>query len=683
MDPNSNSPIKTEWFGKGDQVNLNEQQENEVDITKFEKLEKPLQKSDILTKPNANNIDDIIRIINHGKSPSASSSIFGNLIEPGKIGIIKHNGKIEAVGPGRYILFNPRASLETIFSLSENHNNFETLHIIRVQKGEVGFATDNGRPIILDEGIHVRNSRLFHFDKFESINQQYLNHGNIHIIRVPQGYYGLVIENTKPKILLEGEHITKSKYLTFNGMQLINQPYIQHGTLHILRIPKGHIALVNNNNKPQLLEGTHTIDSTAFTFYEIVNLNQEVIKHGTITRFRVRKGEIGLAWENNEPVFFDEGIYYKDSSNFIFEKCVNISEKQISLGSRKIITVFDGEVGVSYKKGKLVVLRPDRHLIESTEHIFQGFLSTQQQCIHLSNQKGSHGDLLFCETKDFVEIGLKADVFFQIVDPEKVLLTVGPKGISKLVKETSIATLNGIIRSTSLAEVAQNKDFAARSQKSEQLNPQSPSAPLFFDKVHDEFISRLHDHFVEDYGISILNIRIESFRISNTQLAKNISEQAYTTAQTQTQLANLAGETEIAVAQEKREAEVARIEAQGEAVKLQTETDAKNRSVLETAKTEADATVVKAKAEAQAVELRAEAEAKAILLKAEAEGKRAELLSKGSFGGQMAMLHLYSDMLKSSMKGVEKIVYVPSDMNGNNSLNFLAMPQILNNLTKK
>lgn len=56
-------------------------------------------------------------------------------------------------------------------------------------------------------------------------------------------------------------------------------------------------------------------------------------------------------------VFVDyvEGIYVKDSPLFNFESCVNSSDKQIVLGSKKLITVWDGEVGVSYNKGKLTV----------------------------------------------------------------------------------------------------------------------------------------------------------------------------------------------------------------------------------------------------------------------------------------------------------------------------------------
>lgn len=50
--------------------------------------------------------------------------------------------------------------------------------------------------------------------------------------------------------------------------------------------------------------------------------------------YRVRKGEVGLAWENNEPVFFQEGIYEKDSPNFTFERCVSAGEKVITLGAK-------------------------------------------------------------------------------------------------------------------------------------------------------------------------------------------------------------------------------------------------------------------------------------------------------------------------------------------------------------
>ena len=57
-------------------------------------------------------------------------------------------------------------------------------------------------------------------------------------------------------------------------------------------------------------------------------------------------------------------------------------------------------------------------------------------------------DILVCETKDLVKIGIRADVFFRGADPMKAILQVGRDKIDSLVMETSIATLTNILRST-------------------------------------------------------------------------------------------------------------------------------------------------------------------------------------------------------------------------------------------
>merc|ERR1712014_190502 len=125
--------------------------------------------------------------------------------------------------------------------------------------------------------------------------------------------------------------------------------------------------------------------------------------------------------------------------------------------------------------------------------------------------------------------------------------------------------MGNIIRSTNLCEIAQSQLSSAQSvDKNKVQTAQAlgqPSAPLFFDKAHDEFLARLHDDFIERYGIEISNIRVESFKIMDQDLANSISRQAITTAQTENQLSNLKGQTEIATAQEEREARVSQIKA--------------------------------------------------------------------------------------------------------------------------
>jgi len=223
------------------------------------------------------------------------------------------------------------------------------------------------------------------------------------------------------------------------------------------------------------------------------------------------------------------------------------------------------------------------------------------------------------------------------------------------------------MRSSALNQVAQSRVVHAPTEISEgdavPSSSNAPSAPVFFDKVHDEFISKLHDNFKRLYGIEISNIRIESFKIMNLELAENISKQAIITAQTETRLANLESQREIATTEQERDAAVARIKTQASALQLTTETQAKNSASLAEANAKAQAMKIEAQGTSEALLTKAEAEAKAIELKAAAEKKRAQDLSSTNLGQQLALLAVQSEMVAKSMKGVTKIVYLPPGAN--------------------
>lgn len=598
---------------------------------------------------------------------SATKSLIGrHVIDPGRVGIINHNGNVQLVPPGRYMIPNPRANWVRSYSLTDNPITYESMSVVRVEKGQYGLAQENGRFLLLSEGLHVRNSRLFRFVGFQTANQKYIHHGTIHLMLVPVGEYALVNENNKPKILKTGHYIIDSNYFSVSDFVSVNQEHIQHGTIHIIRVLKGKIALINNNVKPMLLhEGTHTFNSQVLTFHGVRDVNDPHVVHGTITRFRVRNGEIGLAWEDNKPVFIETaGVFEVDSPTFAFVRCELASEKQVQLGSRKRIVVYDGEVGISYVNGKLDILQPKAHTFDAAERVFVNFLSTRQQLTPLTDAGVGTG-FLRCDTKDFVEIGIKAAVFYRIGDPERALLTVGDAdAIEKLVKETSIATLQVIVRSTALNQVAQSKNIHAVSadeQEPNEKNPHAPSSPLFFDMVHDEFISRLHDNFKKLYGLEIANIRVESFKIMNAELADNISKQAIITAQTENRLANLEGQRQIATAEMERDSAVTMIQAQAKAAQLATEVQARNSAAISDAQSKAQAAKIVASGEAESLLIKAEAEAKAIELKATAEKKRAQDLGATPLGSQLAVLAVQSEMVTKSMSGVSKIIYLPSN----------------------
>ena len=528
----------------------------------------------------------------------------------------------------------------------------------------------NGKPLLLAEGLHVRNTRLFHYGGSIEMNKENIKHGTINILRIPQGHYAKVIEANVPKLLTPGNYVIDSALFTYSGLCAMNEPFIQHETIKIIRVGKGQIGLTSIGTKQCLLpEGLYTFNDQNVTFSGLKSATDNLISHPPITRFRVNLGEIGLGWWKQSPILIQEpGVYEIDSIDFNFEKCVPVKTKLIVLGSTMRIVVYEGEVGVTYKAGKLDILGPGTFVFDELDRVFESYMSTKLMSIPLIEDVKSKEPFLRCDTRDFVEVGIRAAVSFRIADPKLTLLTIGNESATiKLIKDNSIAALQSIVRSTALNQLAQSKTISASDLKGDTQQTHNengpPSAPQFFENLHDEFLSKIHDSFKKQYGILIDNIRIEDFQIMNQELANNISKQAIITAETSTKLANLEAQREIELAGQERLNSINSIKATAEAFKLKTETEAKNSATIILAETKAIEIKTLAKAKAEALTIEAEAEAKAIEIKALAEKKRAEYLSSTEFGKQEALLTKHHDMVIQAMKSVSQVVYLPSDAN--------------------
>jgi regulator of protease activity HflC (stomatin/prohibitin superfamily) len=89
--------------------------------------------------------------------------------------------------------------------------------------------------------------------------------------------------------------------------------------------------------------------------------------------------------------------------------------------------------------GKLEVLQPNTYMFDTSSRIFTCFLSTQQLTQPLTDD---NQDIIHCDTKDFVEVGIRASVFYRVADAARAITMVGTKEkIQELIRETSIATL--------------------------------------------------------------------------------------------------------------------------------------------------------------------------------------------------------------------------------------------------
>jgi regulator of protease activity HflC (stomatin/prohibitin superfamily) len=602
---------------------------------------------------------------------------FGHIVLPGCISFYVKDGKTYAAPEGRWWLPSTEASwrnrnvrLDTKI-ISQNSGAL----IIRVSPGEIGFVEKQGVPVLLDVGTHVFNSGNVTFVKHKKVAESaYFSHGPYHSVRVARGKYAKVwvqieVEGTMsltPRLLREGEHFIDSHYFKFDGLVQVDTPYIAHGSVHVISVAKGSVAKVFQENSARLLgQGDHFVQSTQFEYKGTESLiSNPCIVHGTITVLRVTLGVVALAWgEDNTPMFIDKpGLYEFDSPGFVFVEFKNAEERLISLGSRKIVIVHTGQVGVTYDQGLLKILPHGRHSINNSAHIFHRFLSVQQKSIRLSTLKAGEkearllkksgrqqgvsdsvipglrapqrraldpdSDLTICETRDLVKVGMRADVFYSIDDPEKCINKIDSDEVEDLVRETALATLTNIIRSTALNQIAQSQQVSAGSVAGgvsimsvpygnggeNYCNNPAPTVPMavFFDKAHDEFLDKLHDDFMQRYGVNIANIRIESFKIMDAELSEQISKHALTTAQIENEMANLEGKSLISTTEGKTAAEVKMISAESQARALKTESDAWNQRKVDTAKAEAEALKIAERA-------KAEVASEAILMEAKAQ----------------------------------------------------------------
>mmetsp|Transcript_20107 Transcript_20107/g.37869 ORF Transcript_20107/g.37869 Transcript_20107/m.37869 type:complete len:560 (+) Transcript_20107:542-2221(+) len=501
----------------------------------------------------------------HLKAPG----MLGHVVRPGCISFYTINGKTFALSEGRWWLMKNPIRAHWLrghrnISLDRDETSAGEVHIIRVLPGEVGLIRAQGTEVLLDVGTHVFNSGTVTIaGKVAYSENHHFHHGRYHYLRVERGYMAKVwaivslggIQTVVPRLIEQGVHFINNHMFKFDGFVKCSEKVIEHGSIHRILVVRGLLAKCIQDSKNRILgEGDHIIESTDFEFVGFEDITKaSCIQHGTITILRVTKGKIALAWNNSDPIFISKpGMYEFDSPDFNFDSFRDAEENLIQLGSKKIVQVQTGQVAVTYDDGLLKVLLNGTHEINSSTHIFHRFLSIQEKSIRLATlsakEKLSHksinmkqskksnptghqfhidgdvdvdSDLTICETKDLVKVGIRADIFYSISDPEKCIVKIDTDELEDLVRETAIATLTNIIRSTALNQIAQSSNVSAGSphdqvrgampnfaKSNEQVYPSAipvspvrndeeihppPSAPMaeFFDKTHDEFMSKV------------------------------------------------------------------------------------------------------------------------------------------------------------------------------------------------
>jgi len=391
-------------------------------------------------------------------------------------------------------------------------------------------------------------------------------------------------------------------------------------------VQKGFIAKTWYGDEPIILgQGRHYLLAPTHTLAGIADLKSErMISHGPIHIISVALGQLGIGMDvrTGKPLILTTGTYYINNNFFRWQDFSDLTKPSTPIGQMQIVRVEKGYVGYGYsgQSGDLKIYQPGLHFIHPPDR-YVSRVSKMIQITKLPNE--------IHESKDYVQIAVKAAIYYQVADPAKALVTV--QDIHREIKELGIATLQQIIRSSTLVDIAGTTQISYSESKAEM--PQNEGGSDFYEKIHDRFMLQLHDVILEQWGIDINNIRIESLRIHDKTLAQSIANQAVQVSQLEAQHMMLA-----------KQSEIKKVEANNRAMQQKIAVEAETDVIRQRAEADASAIVSKAKAQREAK-----------ILIGEGEAEYSNLVQKTGLGAELAKMQIQAE----AIKGLNQIAYVP------------------------
>jgi hypothetical protein len=381
--------------------------------------------------------------------------------------------------------------------------------------------------------------------------------------------------------------------------------------------------------------GVHAFFGLFYSFGDMYRVSDtEEIINGTRAIITVKQGLIGLAMDRGEPIILPPGMHQWDDPNLNFVKFIDLASSLITMGPYTLVTVEQSYAAITQDNGKQKVLGGgSSYMLTHQNWKFQAWLSMKMQTNKLSN--------LLMTTGDNIGLCITANVNWSIVDAvvaagRNVDASLGSDTL-KLMREdvnlqvtSSLASLVGAIHYGSQGTSGLQK--AARDGA-----PAGPSSGEDGAAVaavgEPEPEGKLDRKALWDPG-RLQNAVNDANSICNRYGVQILSINLIAVAPADAQLREIMSRGAVATvsAEEttkaaRAEANAALITAQAEAARAQAAADAKlikARSDAEavTIAVQGEATRAQAAADAMLIKARSEAEAAEISAKAEAEAER-------------------------------------------------------------
>jgi len=192
------------------------------------------------------------------------------------------------------------------------------------------------------------------------------------------------------------------------------------------------------------------------------------------------------------------------------------------------------------------------------------------------------------QTRDSLRVGVVLVVAFKITDPDVAITKLGKDGILPHIENIAFADMGKAIQANSAQEVL----FSSQTK----IDKDQHSVTIQ-DQVRKNLAKDL-----EEYGIELLRLNIETLKVLDEEIAKKLSGQSVTSAEYTTKQATLVKEYDIKTTEARLKAETENIAVQQRNQALIADAQAK----LDKAKREAEAMLIAAEAARKAAEFQGE-----------------------------------------------------------------------------
>lgn len=332
--------------------------------------------------------------------------------------------------------------------------------------------------------------------------------------------------------------------------------------LGIHLIQQGEIGLLLDNGNPVFLApGRYTFESPLKKFLGTKSISDARIDLGPIQIVTINQGELGLSTKNGKNIILEPGRYFLEAPHK-FVKSVLANQRVIELGTHRRITVPEGYVFIAIDDGEQIIITPS-HEGRKGPYITDSptFLYNADTCLQPTQRQVVELEKLTVNTKEMIPIKIEGLITYRISDPKTAFLSVND--VHGAIKRQAEATLTSVFAHLSIDEIAASLS-TDRATSLKEKEHESVFQEDFIHKATTLFLDE-YKEIVRGWGVELENLNIEKMEFVDKQFADALRKRAQSRMETDTNLVNADSSNLVELKQAEREKQQAILRAEGEA----------------------------------------------------------------------------------------------------------------------